>query len=92
MMELFAMHRAILGTGVAFGFVATFLWGSFVILAGWSVCVLFVTGTWPERPVSFDDVQIADLYGGAWVGWYMLGGAIFALLITFGCLLASRQR
>lgn len=86
------MHRAILRTGFAFGFVATFLWGSFVILAGWSVCVFLVTGTWPERSVSFDDHQIADLYVGPWVGWYMLGGTVFALLITFGCLLASRQR
>jgi hypothetical protein len=54
--------------------------------------MLLVTGTWPERPLNPDDHQIADLYGGAWVGWYMLGGAIFALLITFGCLVASRQR
>lgn len=92
MMELFAMHRAILRTGFAFGFVATLLWGSFLILASWSVFVLLVTGTWPERPLSLDDHQIADLYEGAWVGWYMLGGAIFALVITFGCLLASRQR
>jgi hypothetical protein len=86
------MHLATLRTGIAFGFVATFLWGSFLILAGWSVCVLLVTGTWPERPLSPDAHQVGDLYGGAWVGWYMLGGAIFALLITFGCLLASRRQ
>jgi hypothetical protein len=86
------MHLAILRTGFAFGFVATLLWGSFLILAGWSVCVLLLTGTWPERPLSLDNHQIGDVYGGAWVGWFMLGGAIFALLITFGCLLASRQR
>jgi hypothetical protein len=86
------MQLAILRTGIAFGFVATSLWGTFLLLAGWSVCVWLVTGTWPERPLSLDDHQIAHLYGDAWVGWYMLGAAILALLITFGCLLASRQR
>jgi len=77
---------------MAFGFVASLLWASFLFLVGWSVCMLLVTGTWPERPLNPDDHQIAYLYGGAWVGWYMLSGAILALLITFGCLVASRQR
>jgi hypothetical protein len=86
------MHLAILRTGFAFGFVATLLWSSFLILAGWSVCVLLVTGTWPEQALSPDNHYVADLYRGAWMGWFMLGGAILALLITFGCLLASRQR
>ena len=86
------MPLAILRTGLAFGVVATLLWSSFLILAGWSVCVLLVTGTWPERPLSTDGHQIADMYEGAWVGWYMLGGAIFALMVAFGCMLAGRQR
>lgn len=75
--------------GLAFGLTAALAWGAFLILLGWSIYVLLTTGMWPDRPLnfyrSFIDQPFADPYGSLWVGWYLLGAAIVAMLGSFGC-------
>lgn len=78
--------------GLAFGITATFLWVAFLIFLGWSVSVLLATGSWPNRPLNFYHPQIADPYGSVWLGWYLLGGIILAMLGSFGCALANRRK
>lgn len=78
--------------GMAFGVAATLLWVAFLLLLGWSLYVLFATGIWPVPPLnSYLDRPFADPYGSAWVGWYILGGTIFAMLASLGCTSARRK-
>src|ERR1051325_250944 len=80
---------------MAFAICATLLWASFFILVGWSIYMLLTSGIWPSRPINFYqtyfDASFGDTLGSTWIGWYLLGAAIIAMLGTLACTTAIQE-